>query len=152
MVIEKIGDIFQSKDNVLIHGANCFHKFGAGIAKKVKELYPEAYQRDLETINGDKNKLGTFSFWVGNHYYYNQQIIVVNLYTQYYFGRSNKTYLNYTALKNGLESIEFVFRGSTISIPKIGAGLAGGDWNKIFDIIHKIFDNSKCKITIYFLE
>lgn len=151
MVVEKIGDVFQSRDNLLVHGCNCFHTFGAGVAKKVKEFYPDAYFKDLETKKGDESKLGDFSFWLGKHYYYDQRIIVVNLYSQYYYGR-RKVYVNYDALEEGLKKIEFVFSGATISMPRIGAGLAGGNWNNVFDIIHKIFDNSKCKVTIYFLE
>jgi hypothetical protein len=33
----------------------------AGIAKEIKKVFPEVYQKDLETPQGDKRKLGHFS-------------------------------------------------------------------------------------------
>ena len=38
----------------------------------------------------------------------------------------------------------------TIAIPKIGAGLAGGDWDTIEGILKEIFTDYD--ITIYYLE
>ena len=35
---------------------------GKGIAKTIKTRFPEAYQADLKTNKGDREKLGTISF------------------------------------------------------------------------------------------
>ena len=54
-------DPFHQKTLVL-HGANCFHTMGSGIAKYLREKYPQIYTTDvMTTVKGDKKKLGTFS-------------------------------------------------------------------------------------------
>ena len=56
-------DAFDANEiQIIIHGCNCFRSFGAGIAKSIKERYPEAYEADLNTGHGDKNKLGHYSY------------------------------------------------------------------------------------------
>lgn len=152
MIEEIQGDVFKSKEKVLIHGCNCFCNWGAGVAKRMRELYPQAYEMDLISQRGDKNKLGHFTWWTGVHHYYDQQIVVVNLYSQYMYGR-DKVHADYKAIQEGLEEIEFVWRGSTFAMPKIGAGLAGGDWNKIKDIITDVFIGYKKNeiVKVYYL-
>ena len=48
--------------DLIIHGCNCFCTMGAGIAKTIKQKFPEAYEADLKTEKGDKAKLGTISW------------------------------------------------------------------------------------------
>lgn len=152
MIEEIKGDVFKAKESVLIHGCNCFCTMGAGIAKRIKELYPKVYEADQMTKKGDKNKLGTFNFWIGKHYYYDQRITVINLYSQYEYG-SKGLYADYDAIRKGLESIEFAFRGLSFAMPKIGAGLAGGKWATIKKIIEDSFIGYKKNevVRIYYL-
>lgn len=42
--------------DVIVHGCNCFNTMGAGIAKTIKQTFPEAYQADLKTEKGSKQK------------------------------------------------------------------------------------------------
>ncbi|MEN8258621.1 MAG: hypothetical protein ABFS09_12235 [Thermodesulfobacteriota bacterium] len=47
--------------DVIIHGGNCFCTMGAGIAKAIKDVFPDACEADLAPQEGDRNKLGTLS-------------------------------------------------------------------------------------------
>lgn len=115
--------------DVIVHGCNCFCKMGHGIAKTIKQIFPEAYKSDCNTVIGDKNKLGTLSIVVKNN------LTIVNAYTQYGINRDGSD-LSYDALRQCFKNIKQLFSGKKIGYPKIGAGLAGGDWN----IISKIID------------
>lgn len=42
------GDIFKGKDDVIVHGCNCFCNMGAGIALQVAKYYPEAKNIDYD--------------------------------------------------------------------------------------------------------
>ena len=143
MLIE--GDVFKATQDVLIHGANCFNTFGSGVAKQVKLLYPGAWEEDQKTIKGDESKLGTFTVWAGTHSYYDQTLFVVNLYTQYRYG-TDKMYVDYDAVRTGLENVYETFPFQTIAMPMIGAGLAGGDWNIINDNINEVFKEQELVI------
>ena len=129
------GDLVRDAENydVIIHGCNCFCTMGAGIAPQIKNKFPEAYAADCATVSGDRDKLGTIT-----HTDTSSKPIVVNLYSQQgYNGRTHGDVdLDYDALRSGLKLVKEKFSGKFIGMPRIGAGLAGGDWN----IIEKIID------------
>lgn len=131
------GDLLKLADeghfDVIGHGANCFCTMGSGIAPQIKAKYPEAYEVDCKTTSGDINKLGTITHTE------NTNPIVVNIYSQYDTKgrRQGKIDLDYDALRSGLREVKAKFSGKRIGMPKIGAGLAGGDWNIIEKIIEE---------------
>ncbi len=119
--------------DVIIHGCNCFCTMGAGIAKSIKAQFPEAFEADLETVKGDKSKLSTYSSSTYNSSD-NHEITIINAYTQYHWkGTGNK--VDYDAIKSIFSQIKTQFKGKKIGYPLIGAGLGGGDWEVIKDII-----------------
>ena len=143
-------DLFRTKEDILIHGCNCFNQWGAGVARNMRGMYPEAWKKDQQTLWGNKNKLGSFTFWSGKHYYYDQDIIVINLYSQYKYGHT-EVYADYDAIRKGLTAIEFTFRGKTFAMPKIGCGLAHGDWEIVSRIIEEVFKDYEDKVKVYYL-
>jgi len=123
----------QGRFDVIVHGCNCFCTMGAGIAKTIKREFPEVYDVDRETGYGVKTKLGGVSYIQINHN--RNKIIIVNGYIQYYYNGSPPL-VQYDALRSVFKKVKRLFSGLIIGYPKIGAGLAGGDWN----IISKIID------------
>jgi O-acetyl-ADP-ribose deacetylase (regulator of RNase III) len=123
--------------DIIVHGCNCFCTMGKGIAVQIKQEFPEAYQEDLRTTKGDESKLGTFSSAYIDRY----DLTVINAYSQYDY---RPTYKNDGVTRCDYEAIRKVFRkiaedfDNTVRIgyPKIGCGLAGGDW----DLVSKIID------------
>jgi O-acetyl-ADP-ribose deacetylase (regulator of RNase III) len=61
-------------------------------------------------------------------------IIVVNGYTQFHW-RGSGVLADYDAIRSVLRTVKSKFSGKRIGYPKIGAGLAKGDWNVISGII-----------------
>lgn len=118
--------------DVIIHGCNCFCAMGAGIAKAIRDTFPEACDADLKTEKGSPDKLGTISYATvsrGDH-----EITIVNGYTQYHW-KSPGILADYNAIRSVMRHVKTKFSGKRIGYPKIGAGLAKGDWNKISKII-----------------
>lgn len=118
--------------DVIVHGCNCFCTMGAGIAKSIKQYFPAAYQVDLATIKGDRDKLGSMSY--AKIEQGNQTLYVVNAYTQYHY-RGKGVKVDYEALRQAFQEIKKQFTGLRIAYPAIGAGLAGGNWALISQII-----------------
>ncbi|TQV88082.1 phosphatase [Aliikangiella coralliicola] len=121
----------EGKFDVIIHGCNCLCNMGSGIARTIKDKYPEVYVADCETKKGDKEKLGKYSFVAVNG---DNQFTVINAYTQYAYSR-DKVDVDYDAVRSVFKLIKRDFSGLRIGCPLIGAGLAGGDWNIIASII-----------------
>lgn len=141
------GDLVRDaeKFDVIGHCCNCFNTMGAGIAPQIKHKFPEAYEADCETIKGDRDKLGTIS------YTEETTPIVVNLYGQYdYTGRrSGQMDLDYDALRSALREMKIQFSGLLFGLPKIGAGLAGGDWDVIEAIIEEELEGERVIVVNY---
>lgn len=132
------GDLIKlalnGKFDVIIHGCNCYCNMGAGIAKAVKAEFTEAYEADCKTEKGNKLKSGSYTSTTIDKN--THRITVVNAYTQHHYkGKGVK--VNYEAVRSVFKLIKNDFSKKRIGYPKIGAGLAGGDWN----IISKIIDD-----------
>ena len=130
------GDILRMvKDgafDVIIHGCNCYCQMGKGVALSIRTEFPEAYDADLNTVKGAKDKLGSYSSASVIHNGHN--FIIVNAYTQLHW-RGKGVKADYRAIKQVMGKIKEDFSGKRIGYPLIGAGLAGGDWNVISKII-----------------
>ena len=131
------GDLIALAENgdfdVIIHGCNCMCTMGRGIAKSIRESYPEAYEADCQTEKASKEKLGTYSS-VGVSKNGND-FTIVNAYTQ--FDWRGKKNADYEAIRAVFKRIKSDFTGLRIGYPLIGAGLAGGDWSIISAIIEE---------------
>jgi O-acetyl-ADP-ribose deacetylase (regulator of RNase III) len=81
------------------------------------------------------------------------EVTVVNAYTQYGFGRNHvggkMAPIDYEALTMCMRKMNHVFKGKHIGLPQIGAGLAGGDWNRIKNIIQTELTDCKVTVVIY---
>ena len=130
-----------------IHCANCFCTMGSGVAKSIRESFPEAYDADCNTEKGLIDKLGTFSVARNNLGY------IFNLYAQYDFGPPPKQYFNYEAFEKGLALIKKYCELNnikSIGMPhKIGSDRAGGDWYVVSKMIDHTFEDSEIKVKIY---
>lgn len=126
----------QDNFTAIVHGCNCFHTMGSGIAGQISDQFPESQAIDRKTKFGDITKLGKYSHIIcefGN---------IINLYTQFRPGREIKPRL-YHSIEEGFTLLNHVFQDydGTIGIPRIGAGIAGGDWKAIHRIIDGVTDN-----------
>lgn len=137
--------------DVIVHGCNCFTTMGSGIARQIHESYPGAYKVDAETVRGDAEKLGTFTF------YDTGKFIIVNAYTQYTtngFGESNDLF-EYEAFEKVLTKLAEAWPNSRFGFPLIGCGLAGGDKKRILTMIEdfsKIITDGTVTVVEFQLE
>lgn len=159
MVIRMEGDIFTCGAGVLIHQANCHHSMASGIAREIKERFPEAYAADLATPKASLEKLGTFSAAEvdrppdaadglevnsgrnGDGIPIPGFRYVVNLYSQYGFTDGNRK-TSYDAMYDGLLRVrnDPRFSGLVFAVPyKIGCGLGGGNWKVVTAILEAVF-------------
>jgi len=122
------------------HGCNCFCRMGRGIALEVKNRMPEMYVADRATLEGDRDKLGTFSY---HDFPYGRGI---NVYSQYTWN-DKRDMLKLWAVEDAFKAtFEWMVANgkTTIVIPKIGAGLARGDmsekqaWELVSGLIDKV--------------
>lgn len=126
--------------DVVIHGCNCFCTMGAGIARAVKTEFPEAYQVDIATKKGNREKLGDYSLVTVERNGFT--FTIINAYTQYHF-HGEGILADYDAIRSVFKKLKKGFSGKHFAFPLIGAGLAGGDWTIISNIIAEELQGEK---------
>ena len=132
------GDLLQSPCTIIAHGCNCFNTMNSGIAKAIRAKHPRVYEVDSITNKGDKQKLGHYTLCTL------PELVVFNLYTQYRYGR-DKVHLDYGALGKALTHMKIWLdahdpqQQETVGLPRIGCGLAGGEWGRVEAIINTVF-------------
>lgn len=136
----------EGQFDVIVHGCNCFCTMGAGIARTIQEEFPEAYAADLVTIKSDRNKLGDFSFATVKRN--EHEITIVNGYTQFHF-HGESVLVDYDAVQRLFRKVKQQFPGKRIGYPKIGSGLAGGNWERIAPIINQELAGENHSLVIY---
>jgi O-acetyl-ADP-ribose deacetylase (regulator of RNase III) len=120
----------------------------SGIAPQmVKAFGVNKYTLEDFTHKGDINKLGQIEWFFERP---GPIPFVVNAYTQYSYGTNHPdglaNPLDYDALTLCMRKINHRFNGKRVGLPKIGAGLAGGDWNRIKQIIQT--ELKDCGVTV----
>ena len=130
----------------LAHGCNIHKTMGAGIAKQIKEQFPRAYNSYLtflDHMDDPIDSLGTVDFHVDTKTDITGRIIA-NCFTQYQYGRGHR-FVDYEALYKCLELLFFYCNKYKLKLgmPKIGAGLAGGNWKIIETMINEVFTDTE---------
>ena len=127
------GDLFATDIKTIVHGCNAQGVMGSGVAKSIKENFPKAYEQYMKEYKLHSHlPLGSITAVLCNGK------IIVNAVTQEYYGRDDIKYVSYDAVDDvmrKLNTFNDVYGITEIAMPKIGAGLGGGDWSVIEAII-----------------
>lgn len=143
------GDIFNHLKNhdVFIHACNPFHIMNGGVARGVKKHLPELVAVDSLYQLPPEQMVGTISVAAMHG------ILGVNLYIMDEMNHGwnrgkNKDVVNYDALERALRACSELYKGKRICMPKIGSLRAGGDWERILEIIKNTL-GVHCHVTIF---
>jgi len=124
------GDLLTTDVRHIMHGCNAQGVMGSGVAKAIREKYPEAYRDYNDMYNSRGLELGDVIFSAQE-----DGKIIINAITQKNYGKDKNTvYVSYWAIADVFRKIDCSSIES-VALPMIGAGLANGDWNVISAII-----------------
>ena len=141
------GDLLDAPQKIVVHQVNCQGVMGSGVAKALRDKYPQVYTNYKAFIDAqikdnffypdftNKDLLGMIQFVkVG------EDRFVCNLFGQNNYLPRTKRHTDYSALHVGFNDL----RSATpedIAMPKIGCGLGGGDWKLVVPIIESVFND-----------
>lgn len=149
---EERGDLLSNSARIRCHQVNCRGVMGAGLAKQVKEKYPEVFAQYKALCDFYGSALLGHTQFIICH----DNTIVANMFAQDDCG-TDKVQTDMGALDDCLAQVSaFCFRvGEKPAFPKLlGCGLAGGDWNQVYELIRQNFDfkGAGCTIVEYASE
>lgn len=127
----------QKNKVILAHGENNIGLHGAGFAKFLTNRYPQNGKKFKNDCKNDIVDLGDISW------YEEDNMVIANCITQDGIrSRRNPIPFSYKAFRESMNklrdgALERNIR--KIYMPKIGSGLAGGDWEQIYEIIEDVF-------------
>lgn len=121
---------------IIPHICNDIGAWGAGFVMAISNKWSkpeEAYRGMSSYILGDVQFVMV-----------EPDLIIANIIGQHDIGikPNGEIPLRYDAVKQGLLSVNEFAKGlnATVHMPRIGCGLAGGDWNKIEEIIKDVVE------------
>lgn len=140
---------------IIAHVVNDIGKFGKGFALALARRFPECRDDYIDWHHSGEN----FALGRVQIYHESPYIKVAHMIAQRgLVGRSNPVPLKYDALEKCLKSLAIYADEvnedggkASVHMPKIGCGLGGGDFNKVTEIIDKVFANSTVPVTMYIL-
>ena len=135
MLYEVNGDLVKDLQyDIFCHQTNCKGVMGAGIAKQIKEAYPEVAVADREyysaVMKSDPDSMLGTNLYVKTK----DNRLCVNMYGQRNFGWGGGQKTDYAYI------VGFPYG--------IGCGLGGGDWIVVRDIIVRFADSIKQDVYI----
>jgi O-acetyl-ADP-ribose deacetylase (regulator of RNase III) len=149
------GDLFTTDCEIIAHGVNCRGKFGSGVAGQIRKLYPRVREAYLEKHELYGWKLGQIQFVYANgpERVKGQPYWIVNMATQDACGYDGKVYVDYLAVELCFNTLfRFCeYNKDRIAIPKVGCGLAGGEWPQVESILLKLLQNRDLEVNVYTL-
>ncbi len=138
----------------ILNGCNSMGKWGKGFVLPLGNKWPLCKQEYFNWYNSDAMNLGDVRF-----VRVEPDIIVCNMITErviYADRHKDLPPIWYPAIRVGLRTVKEAMvtdvlngRSPAIHMPRLGAGLAGGDWDKIVAIIENCFMDSDFDIYVY---
>lgn len=139
------GDISEIDEGVIYHGVNCQGAMGSGVALALLRKHPVIRERYLalckEFKHWKSDLLGTWQpVMVHPH------LIIVNAFTQEFFGADGKRYASLDAINRSLRSLARKVSDvqthpeyKIIHLPKVGGKRGGLDFDKeVMPLIERI--------------
>jgi len=135
-----VGDLTQAPESIIAHGCNAQGVMGSGVAKAIRERFPFAYEEYRRAYEGKSTQVVVplqvgMVIWAMGH----KNCLIANCITQEFYGSDGTQYCSYEGIRSCFKNIHaqlYYSKRKSLAIPKIGAGLGGGDWAIIENIIN----------------
>lgn len=151
------GDLLRATAQCIVHQVNCMGVMGSGVAKQIRDRWPEVYESykklcDLKAIQvGDPSVLLGYADCVkvptGQ--------VIFSVFGQHNYHRPHTTprrYTNYEAVYKGLEAVRsyMLARGlASAAFPyRMSCDRGGASWGIIFEMIKDVFKDTDIGIEI----
>lgn len=130
MLTLRKGDL-REETGIIMHGVNCNPSINdSGVAAILWAQYPQAL-KGAQQYAKVHHMHGLGSFCAVRGVNKGKSVQIINAYTQYYGGPN----FMLPAWEQIVKDLNLKYAGQTIKMPRIGAGIGGGNWAEIEDVL-----------------
>ena len=133
--------IAEVKEGVIIHQVNAQGVMGSGIAAQLRAWYPKVFEDYALVVGQPYTQPDSGLHQLGRVIVtpVSEDLVVLSIIGQQFFGRDQKRYTSYDALDVAFGKIRDEFTGvdADFHFPLIGCGLGGADWTIVSAIIER---------------
>ena len=145
------GNLLDATELVIAHQVNCQRKMNSGVAKAIREKYPDVYE-EYRNTEPELGKTETVYAYDDN----GDRKIILNMYSQNMYGYDGLQYTDYEAFRKCCKNIveqckfekEYCNNVYDVAMPyKIASDRGGANWDMIMDILLEEFTD--VNLTLY---
>ena len=140
------GDMFDIPADIRINTVNCVGVMGAGVALAFKERFPEMFQAYKKECDNHNIKPGKPHVWSDSTLYRN--LTIINFPTKEHWRNPSK----YEYIESGLKWLnDFLYTYGIVKVtmPALGCGHGGLDWDKVKSLIKKYLNDVEAMIYVF---
>lgn len=145
-------DVLKADADVICHQVNCQGVMGSGVAKQIRDKYPEVFEKYNKFCSYfDKADTEKMLGMVVPVMVEDNQKLICNLFSQNNFGYDGHQYTDYKAMKKCLKYVrENVSPDHVIALPYLmGCCRGGGDWSIVYRLIEEFLGDREVLICEY---
>lgn len=141
------GDFFDYDADIRINTVNCVGVMGAGIALSFKNKYPEMFKQYKKDCDNKKIFPGSPTIWQEGDML-EKKTYIINFPTKMHWKNESE----YSYVEDGLKWLsEYLakHKNNIVTLPALGCGHGGLDWNIVKSLIEKYLSNSENEILVF---
>lgn len=144
------GNLFEHKADIRVNTVNCIGAAGAGIARQFRDRYPSMNAEYIRLCRRRAVRPGVPYIWEDSDFFdgADEKVTIVNFPTKDHWRNPSR----YEYIEKGIRWLEKYLRNrpnSTITIPALGCGLGGLNWERVKAMIVEILSESPAEILVF---
>lgn len=142
------GDFFDYEADIRVNTVNCVGVMGAGVALLFKNKYPKMYEDYVKECNLGRVKIGKPHVWQDAQMFNKKTPIIINLPTKDHWKKPSE----YEFVEKGLTWLKQYLQDKgnvIITLPALGCGHGGLDWDVVKELITNRLDGLQAQILVF---
>lgn len=141
------GDFFEFDADIMVNTVNCVGVMGAGVALAFKKRFPEMFADYAQKCKAKQIRPGRPSVWIQSDII-SKQVEIINFPTKDDWRKPSE----YSYIEEGLKWLSLYLKekeGKMVTLPALGCGHGGLEWEKVKEIISRHLEDSPANIYVF---
>lgn len=141
------GDFFDFDADIMVNTVNCVGVMGKGVALSFKNRFPDMFEDYAKKCRAGIIRPGQPSVWIQSDMI-SKEVEIVNFPTKDHWRDPSE----YSYIDDGLRWFSEYLEdknGKTVTLPALGCGNGGLDWNRVRPMIYDRLKNSTAEIYVF---